>query len=55
MPPAPGDRGLDSGLGVRATITELAFAPRGKLVAGGTIGSGRRGRVIDLLLARYAW
>lgn len=50
-----GDGVLDAGLGDRANIQQLAFAPDGKLVAGGTIGTGRRGRAIDLLLARYDW
>jgi uncharacterized delta-60 repeat protein len=50
-----GDGLLDSNLGDRANLQQLAFAPDGKLVAAGTISTGRRGRAIDLLLARYDW
>ena len=50
-----GDGVRDAGLGDRANIQQLAFAPDGKLVAGGVFGTGRHGRAIDLLLARYEW
>jgi uncharacterized delta-60 repeat protein len=51
-----GDAGvLSTGLGAKAKLTQLDFAPDGKLVAGGTIGHGRRGRAIDLMLVRFKW
>jgi uncharacterized delta-60 repeat protein len=54
--PRFGDAGvLSTDLGTRSTLTHLDFAPDGKLVAGGTIGHGRRGRIVDLVLLRFEW
>ena len=46
---------LKTGLGVSSTLTQVDFAPDGKLVAGGTIGHGRHGRITDLVLLRFEW
>ena len=46
---------LNTALGTRSTLTKIDFTPDGKLVAAGTTGHGRRGRITDLVLVRFDW